>query len=201
MMVIHTSNRESTTKGREAIAPLLVALLRHDTVRALTLTDPWAELVAIGAKRLETRSWPPPDDYRGPLAIHVSKRFPAEAEALCFEEPFRSTLEAAGFRWTEPRRGNARNTWQFPLGSVVAVAWLEDVRRLPPTLSRGQVPPEPERSFGNFAPGRFVWSLPTVYRLPQPIEARGNYGLWDWQPPAHFWDGVQARLDAERQVV
>ena len=34
-------------------------------VKALTLTQPWATLVAIGAKRIETRSWS--TRYRGPL--------------------------------------------------------------------------------------------------------------------------------------
>ncbi len=40
-------------------------------MKALTLTQPWAHLVAVGAKRVETRSWPTP--YRGPLAIHAAQ--------------------------------------------------------------------------------------------------------------------------------
>ena len=43
-------------------------------MKALTLTQPWASLVAIGAKRIETRSWSTP--YRGLLAIHAAKGFP-----------------------------------------------------------------------------------------------------------------------------
>lgn len=39
---------------------------------ALTLRQPWASLVAIGVKQVETRSWT--TAYRGPLAIHSSKR-------------------------------------------------------------------------------------------------------------------------------
>lgn len=50
-------------------------------MRILTLTQPWASLIAIGAKTLETRSWR--TGYRGPLAIHY---------ALCHMEPFRSVL-------------------------------------------------------------------------------------------------------------
>lgn len=38
-------------------------------MKAITLMQPWATLVAIGAKRLETRSWS--TNYRGPLAIHA----------------------------------------------------------------------------------------------------------------------------------
>lgn len=40
-------------------------------MKALTLTQPYATLVAIGEKRLETRSWR--TSYRGPLAIHAAK--------------------------------------------------------------------------------------------------------------------------------
>jgi hypothetical protein len=36
-------------------------------MKALTLIQPWASLVAIGAKRVETRGWR--TSYRGPLAI------------------------------------------------------------------------------------------------------------------------------------
>lgn len=59
-------------------------------MKGLTLTQPWATLVAIGAKRVETRSWS--TNYRGPIAIHAAKGFPPEARALCDEEPFRSCL-------------------------------------------------------------------------------------------------------------
>src|SRR5690348_17556570 len=47
-------------------------------MKALTLTQPWASLVAIGAKRIETRSWS--TSYRGPLAIHAAKGFPKSAQ-------------------------------------------------------------------------------------------------------------------------
>lgn len=38
-------------------------------MKALTLHQPWATLVALGIKTVETRSWYTP--YRGPLAIHA----------------------------------------------------------------------------------------------------------------------------------
>jgi activating signal cointegrator 1 len=40
-------------------------------MKALTLLQPWASLVAAGLKTIETRSWS--TRYRGPLAIHASK--------------------------------------------------------------------------------------------------------------------------------
>jgi len=66
------------------------------SVKALTLTQPWAYLVAVGAKTIETRSWRA--TYRGPLAIHAAKGFPREAIELCFKEPFASVLKQFGVR-------------------------------------------------------------------------------------------------------
>ncbi len=70
-------------------------------MRCITLTQPWATLVAIGAKTIETRSWG--TKYRGELAVHAAKGFPKEAQHLCFQEPFRHILMD---RWFHPWRGN-----------------------------------------------------------------------------------------------
>jgi hypothetical protein len=40
-------------------------------VKALTICQPYAELIAIGAKKVENRVWP--TSYRGPLMIHAGK--------------------------------------------------------------------------------------------------------------------------------
>jgi activating signal cointegrator 1 len=40
-------------------------------MKAISICQPWATLIVIGAKRFETRSWK--TDYRGILAIHASK--------------------------------------------------------------------------------------------------------------------------------
>ena len=41
-------------------------------MKALTVYQPWASLIACGSKTLETRRWA--TKYRGPLAIHAAKR-------------------------------------------------------------------------------------------------------------------------------
>lgn len=133
-------------------------------MRALTLTQPWATLVAIGAKRIETRSWS--TGYRGPVAIHAAKGFPAWARQTCAEEPFASALRAAGI--TGPS--------QLPLGAVVATAVIEDVLH---TEAVTWVQ-EDERAFGDYEDGRFAWFLRDVVRLPKPVPARGALGLWEW---------------------
>lgn len=39
-------------------------------MKALTLWQPWASLIALGVKSIETRAWS--TSYRGPLAIHAA---------------------------------------------------------------------------------------------------------------------------------
>jgi hypothetical protein len=40
-------------------------------MKALSVHQPWPELIACGAKTIENRDWRTP--YRGPLVIHASK--------------------------------------------------------------------------------------------------------------------------------
>ncbi len=189
---------DKTQKGKtmnrpcqsDAICSLLSCMLQRDTLHALTFRDPWGSLVASGAKRIETRTWG--TSYQGPLAIHIAKGLPSEAEDLCALEPFRQALIAAGFTRSDERRHNA---WGLPLGRIAAVAWLETVERIGP----GFPVEEPERSFGNYRPGRFAWRFSTIYRLASPLPARGSLGVWEWQPPASFWSEVQAAYDRVRE--
>ncbi len=47
------------------------------TMKAITVWQPWASLLAIGAKQYETRSWA--TKYRGPIAIHAAALNPFKA--------------------------------------------------------------------------------------------------------------------------
>lgn len=136
-------------------------------MRALTLTQPWASLVAIGAKRIETRSWP--TAWRGPLAIHAAQGFPAAARRCCYEQAFRIVLD-----WHELNPAN------LPRGVVLATCRLVDC-----------VPTEDaellsgltwfESSFGDYSPGRWAWVLDDIQPLAHPVPARGALGLWSWK--------------------
>lgn len=167
------------------------ALLQCDTLKVLTLTQPWATLMAIGAKRIETRSWA--NGYQGPVAIHAAKGFPQWAEDTCGDEPFCSTLNEAGYPW---RPGTKRNPRGLPLGQIVAVGWLDRVEH----ITQHYAVTTTERAFGNYDAGRSAWCFTQMYQLKTPIKARGSLGLWSWQPPESFWQEMQDAWDKERQV-
>lgn len=166
-------------------------------LKGLSLTPPWGTLVAVAArfprlgKHIETRGWS--TSYRGRLAIHQTKGLgeltERELAAICAREPFCAALAAVGI--TEPG--------QLPRGQIVAVVSLLDCvpTRNPAAagvpgapwftgVSRGvgqhyfEVPPtEPERSFGDYRPGRFAWLLEDIQDVPEPVSCRGAQGLWD----------------------
>ena len=134
-------------------------MARGGPVKAITLTQPWASLVALGHKRVETRSWS--TTYRGPLAIHAAKGFPRWAKAFASEE------------WALGRLRDPR----IPRAAVVAICRLADVRRtedVSPELSGL------ERHLGDYTPGRFAWFLEDIEPLAEPVPARGAQGLWEW---------------------
>lgn len=146
-------------------------------MKALTLTEPWATLVALGKKRIETRSWSTP--YRGPLAIHVARGFPRDCRDLCLREPFRSAL---GELAEQLSRGELKR------GIIVAVCTLTACKRIligktaKDTLLDDlymREPDEPELSFGNYEPGRFGWILENIVACPDEIEVRGALGVWE----------------------
>lgn len=150
-------------------------------MRVLSLTQPWASLVAWGEKAIETRSWSTP--YRGPLAIHASSSFPMEAREICRLRIFRESLEGRGIdvdRLSRPRSGYQ----PLPLGRIVALCALVEIHRtafirerIGEVMENGIAFTMKERNFGDFEPGRFAWVLADVQMLKNPIPYRGALGL------------------------
>lgn len=169
-------------------------------MKALTLYQPWASLVAIGAKRIETRSWN--TKYRGPLAIHVSKR--KEIDHLkWWSEPWASALQGTLVKIdTIPvhlnKLGISGTRYEIikenlHYGCVIATcelihvtrvpsdAWLNNLTEIGYSLSSWKIS-EQELAFGDFSAGRYLWLLNNVKMLPEPVAARGAMGLWEWMP-------------------
>jgi hypothetical protein len=49
-------------------------------------------------------------------------------------------------------------------------------------ITADNVPPEPELSFGDYTPGRFMYILRNIKVLPEPIPAKGRQGPWTPEP-------------------
>jgi hypothetical protein len=160
-------------------------MLEGAEMKGLSLQQPWASLISIDAKRIETRSWN--TYYRGPIAIHASKTF-RETRSLCFQGPFYSVLHVAGL--VDIVRPGVLGVERLPCGAIVAVAELKHVGCIrhdrQGVYVGGNYRDGPhvdvsasELLFGNFTPGRFGWVLDKIVRLREPISCRGSLGLWD----------------------
>lgn len=137
-------------------------------MKAITLHQPWASLIAYGLKEFETRSWTTP--YRGPLAIHAgSGKQGYTAEGWHALEYLRAGFGSDLARVNFPA--------ELPFGAVVCVCELRAIYRTDAVKDHISML---ELAVGNFAPGRAAWQMVNVKRLPVPVAARGQQGLWEW---------------------
>ena len=142
-------------------------------MKAITIIQPWATLIALGEKKIETRSWK--TSYRGEIAIHAGKKVD---KAICSQEPFRSILKRHGY--------TADN---LPMGSVIAKCNLVDCCRI--SYDRESMTTHlmdenltkidgNELEFGGYTDGRYGWRLRDVKVLDTPVPAKGKLSLWEW---------------------
>lgn len=131
-------------------------------MKFLTLYQPWASLIACGAKQIETRSWA--TSYRGWLGIHAASGMSQEARMLCRREPFARILR--GLRW------------RVPQGVVVAMCKVRDCVQTPLPVWPLHVCREDEEAFGDFRPRRYAWMLDSLIVLPKPVAGKGRQRIW-----------------------
>jgi activating signal cointegrator 1 len=140
-------------------------------IPVLTLWQPWASLLAIGAKEFETRGFS--IAYRGPIGIHAAKRWSGEQAHYCELSLFRRALVEGGL-----------NPNSLPRGCMLGIADLTNIwptENLRPRLeANGQ---RQELEFGNYQPGRFGWWYQNVRRLAEPLPVTGQQGVWYWAVP------------------
>lgn len=135
-------------------------------MKLLSLWEPWATLMSIAAKKIETRSWA--TSYRGWLAIHASKGGLGRIELA------------------HPLVAEALEGVALSPGCIVAVASLTDCL---PTVATASLPgvfddyPQletwQELAFGDYHEGRYAWVTvaSSLFRLPRPIPFRAAQGL------------------------
>lgn len=164
-------------------------------MKCLTLNQLYATLIAIGAKKIETRSWS--TSFRGSLAIHAAKG-PGDFGSykairdLCGTQPFFDALMAIVPNYNEYCDRDAIFE-QLPSGAIVAVCdlvavedtdWIVENNGIYRIIGGKRMHwplTDQERAFGNYFPGRYAWLLSSIRALPEAIPARGALSLWNYE--------------------
>ncbi|HYH14287.1 MAG TPA: ASCH domain-containing protein [Flavisolibacter sp.] len=138
-------------------------------MKVLSLLQPWATLVVIGAKKIECRTWK--TDYRGIIIIHASGKKPKKSEQVFFEEdPFyRKYIESAEY---------------LPYGALIGKVELLNIYRTEWLLQNRDAMPfykwEQELAFDDFSPKRYAWQLDNAEKFDYPLPIKGSLGLWEY---------------------
>lgn len=161
-------------------------------MKAVTLYQPWASLVALRFKKYETRSWCTP--YRGKIAIHAAiKKFDINELDRETVYKMREVLFPEHSIYDD---FSLRCHMELPHGAVVATAdlvacWhIESAKTATDDLiftdensgERKLIIRNgfKEIHFGDFRPGRYAWELANVKMLEKPITAKGLQRIWNW---------------------
>ncbi len=138
-------------------------------MKALTLWRPWAYIIAHRGKRVENRTWKPPQGLIGQrIALHQGQKWaPPDAWGLPRDIDCGDALLTAigilatarlvgvvsGTNW-----GNGMLDWKVERGRVPEGGWTEE-------------------SHGRWFHGPFGWVLEDV-KAVGPFECKGAQGLW-----------------------
>lgn len=152
-------------------------------MKALTIWQPWASLIAVGAKPYEFRSWPAPAFVRGErIAIHAGARAmkPREVDELlarldtdrAWETCLRPELARPLLELAHSRPG------MLPLSTVLCTARMgEPVNAYDIVQEFGGGVNDSDRDDD----ANWAWPLTDIEVLTPPIEAKGAQGFWNWR--------------------
>ncbi|HXR84310.1 MAG TPA: ASCH domain-containing protein [Hanamia sp.] len=149
-------------------------------MKVISLLQPWATLVVIGAKKIETRSWN--TKFRGPILIHASasKKTYCRDLMLDFQQEF-SELNLPSYK-------------NLPFGAIIGKVDLKSTVEsqfcffgnefsTDSTDNITHVITEQELAFGDYSPARYGWLLsdPVSFK-DHHYPVKGSLGLWNFEP-------------------
>lgn len=170
-------------------------------MKALTLYQPHAALVALGEKKLETRDWAPEDGYTGPLLIHAGENSPTHDEWMLrwMESPI--VMDLYG-KHRPALAENRQGISLFSSGVLLAACDLVRVRKIVRAISPLRLMMDDDEVLdlqvgnevwlGIYEPGRYVWELANAQPLKTLVPCAGDRRLWT---PT---DDVVAKVEAQR---
>ncbi|MEK6885549.1 MAG: ASCH domain-containing protein [Nanoarchaeota archaeon] len=122
-------------------------------MKALSLKQPFAELVVSGRKTIELRKWR--TNFRGEFLVHASKN------------PDMTAMERFGFKEDS-----------LPLGFIVGKAKLIDVKDY--NKNKEEFEKDSNKHLASSEWGNFGFILDNLTKLQKPISAKGALNFWNF---------------------
>lgn len=129
-------------------------------MKALSVKQPWAELIASGAKPIEVRSVP--THHRGQVAIHSSLKYDGSPDAVAAWMKHRGLND---------HRRALDEIRALPAGRVVAIADLNACHPFFPSDAAG--------AHVEWRPNAWAWRLAGARRVTSVLPVKGQLGLWN----------------------
>lgn len=153
-------------------------------MKAITVWQPWASLIALGLKPYEFRAWPAPGRLVGHrIAIHAGARPVKRQEVqdlilrLRGPEAWTTGLRPDALAWLE--RVHHEAMWR---SAIVATAILGK-----PVLAN-RISAElggPVNDSTRDEHAMWAWPMLEIEGLKPPVDARGAQGFWNWTEARH----------------
>ena len=133
-----------------------------NTLKAISLWQPYCSLIPLGLKNYETRSWK--TKYRGKLLICST----AKSTKIQYQQYLEICNELELPAWNEIN---------FPHGYALAVCDLVDCIEMTPEFIAQQS--QTELKSGDWQIGRYAWKLENVQPITEPLAIKGKQGLFN----------------------
>jgi len=130
-------------------------------MKVLTIQEPYATLIMLGYKKIETRSWK--TNYRGELYIHAGK---SKNFLKMIDDNTRNLIENTSLNF----------------GNIICKADLIDCIEMTSTfideLKNENVE---EFKLGIYQNGRYAWVFDNIMILQEPVSANGKLNVWNYE--------------------
>ena len=130
-------------------------------MKALSIKEPFASLVSLGIKKIETRSWK--TNYRGEIYIHASL-----------------TKNKIDNERKEKLLKLLPDNYKFKEGKIICKCILKDCVYMDHEFIENIKKDKTEYLCGHYEVGRYAWILSDV-KIIDNIKIKGKLGIWNFE--------------------
>lgn len=131
-------------------------------MKVLSIKEPFASLISLGIKKIETRSFK--TNYRGEIYIHASLK-----KVIVKDERYKKILNLLP------------ENYEFKYGCIICKATLTDCIYMDDDFLDKIKESSIEYLCGNYEKGRYAWVLENIEILDKKIPVKGQLGIWNYK--------------------